>query len=119
MRSRIAGYYTLSAFSVELQSVPEDMARKLPRYPSIPSLLIGRLARDHSFPGLGSLLLADALRQCVQQSDQIGASLIVVDAIDDRARSFYQKYGFVPIESYSNRLILPMKTALAVVKASS
>jgi len=116
---RIAGYYTLSAFSVELQSVPEEMARKLPRYPSIPSLLIGRLARDLAFPGLGQVLLADALRRCVCQSDQIGASLIVVEAKDSRARHFYEKHGFLSVESCPNRLILPMKTAIDAAKATS
>lgn len=115
---RIAGYYTLSAFSTELDSLPEAVAKHLARYSSVPSLRIGRLARDLSFPGLGSFLLADALARCVRQSDEIGAALIVVDAKDDRAKRFYEKHGFVSLAAAPSRLVLPMRTAVAAVVAS-
>lgn len=57
----IVGYYTLSAFTVEVAELPEEMQKKLPRYPRLPATLLGRLARDERFPGTGSLLLMDAL----------------------------------------------------------
>lgn len=113
--TRIAGFYTLSAFSVELDSVPESAAKGFARYPVVPSILIGRLARSTSFPGLGATLLMDAITRCVRQSDEIGASLIVVDAKDERARAFYKKHGFLGLMSAPMRLILPMKTAAAAV----
>jgi len=109
--TRIAGFYTLSAFSVELDAVPDSTAKLLSRYPSVPSILIGRLARDTAFPGVGSTLLMDAITRCVRQSDEIGASLIVVDAKDERARAFYEKHGFLRLISAPMRLVLPMKTA--------
>jgi GNAT superfamily N-acetyltransferase len=113
--ARIAGFYSLSAFSVELDAVPESAARGLARYPVVLSILIGRLARNASFPGLGATLLMDAITRCVRQSDEIGASLIVVDAKDERARAFYEKHGFVSLTSAPMRLVLPMKTAAVAV----
>jgi len=57
----IAGYYTLSSFSVEVGELPESLHRTLPRYPRLPATLLGRLGRDARFPGTGYLLLMDAL----------------------------------------------------------
>jgi len=113
--TRITGFYTLSAFSVELDSVPESAAKGLARYPVVPSILIGRLARSTSFPGLGAALLTDAITRCVRQADAIGASLIVVDAKDERAGAFYKKHGFLSLTSAPMRLVLPMKTAAMAV----
>jgi GNAT superfamily N-acetyltransferase len=108
---RIAGYYTLSAFSIELDSLPAAATKHLARYSSVPSLLIGRLARDRSFPGMGSVLLADAVTRCARQSDEIGAALIVVEAKNEQAKRFYEKHGFTSLEAFPSRLVLPMRTA--------
>lgn len=108
---RIAGYYTLSAFSVELDSLPAAVTKHLARYSSVPSLLIGRLARDRSFPGVGSVLLADAVTRCARQSDEIGAALIVVEAKNEQANHFYEKHGFTSLEVFPSRLVLAMRTA--------
>ena len=81
------------------------------RYSSVPSLLIGRLARDRSFPGLGSVLLADAVTRCARQSDEIGAALIVAEAKNEQAKHFYQKDGFTSLEVFPSRLVLAMRTA--------
>lgn len=113
---RIAGYYTLSAFSVELDSLPAAVTKHLARYSSVPSLLIGRLARDRAFPGMGSVLLADAVARCARQSDEIGAALIVVEAKNDEAKRFYEKHGFTALETFPSRLVLPMRTAASASK---
>lgn len=110
-QDRIAGYYTLSAFSTQLDSLPAAITKHLARYSSVPSLLIGRLARDQSFPGIGSLLLADALARCARQSDEIGAALIVVEAKNGQAKKFYEKHGFTALDAFPSRLVLPMRTA--------
>lgn len=108
---RIAGFYTLCATSVELSGIPEEITKRLPRYPQVPGTLIGRLARDENFRGIGSLLLADALSRCVRAADEIAATLIVVDAKDDAAAAFYQKFGFALLPKLKSRLFLPMATA--------
>lgn len=108
--SVVAGYYTLSAASIGVEDLPEDFARKLPRYPFLPATLVGRLARDERFPGTGKLLLKDTLQRAFHQSGQIAAAVVLVDAKDDRARRFYEAFGFHSLRSHVNRLYLPMQT---------
>lgn len=112
----ILGYYTLSAFGIEPGELPPAVARKLPAHSLLPATLIGRLAVDgrHRGQGLGELLLVDALKRALTQSEQIGATSVVVDAIDDRAARFYEHFGFMAFPSRRHRLFLPMKTIAAL-----
>mgnify|MGYP001412474140 CR=1 FL=1 len=109
----IAGYYTLSNFSIDLTEIPDEQIRRLPRHPEIPAALIGRLAVATAYQGrgLGRDLLMDALVQIIDKSDSIGIYAVVVDAIDDRAAAFYEKYGFIRFPSRPDRLFLPIETA--------
>lgn len=108
----IAGYYTLSQFSVRLEDVPPDVASRLAKYPDVPATLIGRLAVDDKYrgQGLGEKLLVDALQRCFVHSSEIASFAVVVDAKDGQAKSFYQKYGFRELPGVPNRLFLPMET---------
>jgi GNAT superfamily N-acetyltransferase len=108
---KIAGYFTLCAFAVSPSSIPEAARKYLPRYPAVSATLIGRLAVDKNFQGrgLGSMLLASALRTAYENADVVGSSMVVVDAIDERAAGFYQAHGFIRLPD-SMRLILPMRT---------
>lgn len=114
----IAGYYTLSAYSVSLDKIPEEIGRKLARMPEIPTTLIGRLARSNAFRshGLGEILLMDALKRSLANSEQVASWAVIVDAKDVNAANFYKKYGFIEIPGTPNRLFLPMTT---IAKASS
>lgn len=107
----ILGFYTLSTSTIELSSLPESQARKLPKHP-LPAALLGRLAvsRSQQGTGLGRLLLANAIRRTLAVSDQIGIFALLVDAIDEDARGFYQRYGFVSLQSQWQRLFLPLKS---------
>ena len=78
--TRVAGFYSLSATSVLLSDLPIDFARKLPRYPVVPAILLGRLARDVKFPGLGETLLLDALHRAWTNASKIAAAAVIVDA---------------------------------------
>ncbi len=108
--NRIAGFYTLAASSIELTSVPESLRKRLARYPHVPAILIGRLAREAAFPGIGKLLLLDALQRSVLHSDEIGAAAVIGDAKDERAAAFYSRFGFMPILDNLRRMFLLMKT---------
>jgi hypothetical protein len=108
---RVIGFYTLCATSVLLSELPEELTKKLPRYPEIPAILVGRLARDIHFPGVGGLLLLDAIARCVRVASDIAASLIVVDSKSDAATRFYEKFGFLSLPKLDGRLFLPMQTA--------
>ena len=85
VNAKIAGFYTLSSHGIPLTDLAQDIARKLPRYPSVPAVLIGWLGQDISFRGqhVGSLLLADAITRLAALP--IGVHAICADAIDDTA----------------------------------
>lgn len=106
---RIAGYYTLSAASIELTQLPEALRKKLPRYDQLGAILVGRLARDTAFASerIGEKLLLSAMLRSYRESKQIGAVAVVVDAKDEAAAGFYQRFGFRPLEG--SRFYLPMK----------
>jgi predicted GNAT family N-acyltransferase len=78
----------------------------------LPATLLGRLARSQQFKGrgLGELLLIGALKRALEHSRNIASVAVVVDAIDENARAFYRRYGFIDIPNRPNRLFLPMKT---------
>ena len=106
----VAGFFTLSAGSVNCADLPEMLSRKLPRYP-VPVALLGRLAVALSFQGqgLGSILLEDACRKVVQASQVLAVVGLIVDAKDAEAASFYRHFGFVPLPGFPDRLLLPAK----------
>src|ERR1035437_5279678 len=96
----IQGYYTLSNNSIPLGAVPEGYKNQLPdSYHSMPTTLLGRLAIDERFKGLGicRMLLIDALHRSYEISKSIGLFAVVVDPLDERVESFYKKYGFILI----------------------
>ena len=104
----IAGYYTLSNYTVELGELPGELTKQLPRYPRLPATLIGRLARDERFPGIGELLLMDAILRAYSQTKASGSIAIVAEAKDDAALRFYSKHGFLRLGVEPNRVYLPM-----------
>jgi GNAT superfamily N-acetyltransferase len=116
--SLLCGYYTLSAFSIELAALPSDIAKQLPRYPVVPATLLGRLAVDSRFHGLklGAFLLMDALQRAYQQADHIASAAVVVDAIDDEARRFYLHFDFLTFPEHQDRLFLPMRTIVELFR---
>lgn len=108
----VAGYYTLSQFSVELDAVPDAVAKRLPKYPHVPATLLGRLAVSGEFrgQGLGEHLLMDALSRSLETSRKVPSAAVIVDAKDENSAEFYRKYGFLDLPRIANRLFLPMKT---------
>lgn len=114
----ILGYYTLSSFAVETCDLPAEMQKKLPRYPLTPATLLGRLARDQNSPGIGSELLADALKRVLQHSVQIASAAVVVEAKNEAALHFYRKNGFLELASSPRRLVLSMGTIAAAQRST-
>jgi predicted N-acetyltransferase YhbS len=108
----IAGYYTLSAASVALDALSPQVVKKLPRYPVVPAALLGRLAVaiSHQGIGLGGVLVADALKRTARA--EMGVFAMIVDAKDESAQRFYERYGFTLLTGEARRLILPIDAAL-------
>lgn len=107
---RIVGYYTLASASLLLSDLPVSLGKKLPRYPSVPAVRMGRLAVDQEFRGrgLGGALLADALDRVIRS--EIAACALVVDAKDESAATFYRHHGFIPLPDSALTLFLPLAT---------
>lgn len=104
----IAGYYTLSQTAVNVGEWPVEAVRKLPKYPLIPSTLLGRLAMDRrqQGKGYGRFLLADALFMAV--SSKIASFAVVVDAKDENTRRFDERESFLPFPDQPLKLFRPM-----------
>lgn len=109
---RIAGYYTLASASLLLADLPATTAKKLPRYPTVPAVRMGRLAVDQAFKGrgLGGALLADALARAARS--EIAAYALMVDAKDKAAEAFYRHHGFIVLPDSTLTLFLPLATAV-------
>src|SRR5437879_2351777 len=108
-QERVLGYYALSSHRVRFEALSEDQAKGLPKI-DVPVVLLGRLAVDQSVQGkgLGAFLLIDALRRALQVSTEVGIRAVEVDELDEGARSFYLRYGFVPLLDDPYHLYLPM-----------
>lgn len=113
---RVAGYYTLASASILLTDLAENLAKKLPRYPHVPAVRMGRLAVDQNFKGegLGAALLADALRRA--STAEIAAYALVVDAKDDSAAQFYLHHGFHAAADNPLFLYLPLATVKGLIE---
>ncbi len=107
---QILGFYTISSIGIFPGELPEDLTKKLPRYPVLPGILLGRLAVDKYFRGnkIGSFLLLDALKRSIAVSHQIGIAAVIVDAKDEVAVDFHKHLGFVFVFDESRRLFLPL-----------
>lgn len=107
---RIAGYYTLASGSVLLSDLPMALSKRLPRYPTVPAIRMGRLAVDNEFKGmgLGGALLADALTRSMRS--EIAAYALLVDAKDAVAAAFYKHHGLLELPSQPLKLFLPLAT---------
>ena len=104
----VAGYYTLSTASIQPTELLPEIVRKLPRYPTLGALLIGRLAVDERYQGqrLGGVLLMDALRRSLALHQQLGFVAVIVDAKNEQARRFYEHHGFQRLGADERRMFI-------------
>jgi GNAT superfamily N-acetyltransferase len=105
---------------IEFDVIPQKYKKGLPRYP-VPAMLIAKLAVDKSMQGtgLGKKLLMQCFRKAINLSSEVGVFAVTVDAINEQAREFYLKFGFIPLEDKVFSLFIPMKTILTVFEQSS
>lgn len=106
----VVGYYSISAGSVSVEETPARISKRLARHP-IPVILLARLAvdKDEKGTGLGKALLKDALGRIAQAADIVGARAVLVHAIDEQARKFYEHFDFEPSPIHELQLMLLMK----------
>ena len=107
--SKILGFYTLSAAQVGVQQLSDVERKKLPRYP-VPCFRMGRLARsiESLGTGLGEVLMGCAVDRCLHARSLVGAYALPVEAKGEKAKSFYERYGFIPCVDAPMTLYLPL-----------
>lgn len=113
----VYGYYTLSASSISRHVFPDNLKNKLPpSYHDLPTVLLGRLAIDERLQGqgFGAVLLMDALSRVARIATELGTLALLVDPIDDAAKAFYGRFGFIHLPG-SGKMMLPMQTIQRLV----
>ena len=112
------GYFAIAPHTVRREGLPRSVARGSPDV--IPGFLLARLAVAESSQGkgIGGRLVVEALRTTLEAIRIGGGRVIVVDAIDDHAHSFYEHFGFRPISETGGRLVMKASTAAASVGVS-
>lgn len=92
---RVVGYHAIAAASIEHVDATDRARKGMPRHP-IPALLLARLAVDKSVAGrgLGAFLLRDAMLRAVSASDDLGIRILLAHALNEKARTFYLRFGF-------------------------
>ncbi len=113
----VLGFYTLSASSILLPDIPEDVRKKMPRYPAAPAVLLGRLAVSLESQGrhIGTLLLVDALTRACRTD--LAWAIFCVEAKNQRVAAFYEKMMFQPFQDRPQSLWMHRKQAEAIVNA--
>src|SRR5207244_3420193 len=114
--NRVLGYFSIAAAVEQRIALPSAKLRRgMPE--QVPLLLIGRLAVDGAWRcrGLGSALLADALRRCLAASEIAGVRGVVAHAIDEAALSFYEHHGFVRSPLGERLMLMPIESVRALV----
>lgn len=109
--TEIAGFYSICMAQISHISFPEKEQKRLPRYP-IPAMRLSQLAVDQSAQGqgLGKIMLAKVLDTAIELAETVGIYAVVVDAIDESAKAFYLKYGFVAFVDQPMTLFLPIRS---------
>ena len=105
---QIVGYYTLSSAQLDAAQLSVEDRAGLPRYP-VPCIRMGRLAcrSDRQGEGIGKLLVGRAVTRCMEARTQVAAYGLLVDAKDDQAAAFYERYGFKVCTGNRLTLYLP------------
>lgn len=108
---QVLGYYTLASSAILYGDLPLKLAKKLPKH-QVPVILLGRLAVDLSLrgQGIGRILLKNALERCILFSSQVGIYAVIVDALNENAKNFYQQFGFAQLENNEMRLFILLAT---------
>ena len=109
--AQIAAYYTLAAASILLSELSAEETKRLPRYPALPAVRIGRLAVDEAYRGLGlgAAMLMNAVHRTL--ADSAAAYTLLVDAKNEEAVAFYRHPGFRTLAGQPRMLYLPLATA--------
>lgn len=118
--SQIIGFYGINMHAIDVKDMPPAYAKKVGRHGMLPAAFIAMIGVDQNYQGkgIGSVLVADALKRIARASEEIGASVIVLDVFDDndpeavtRRKTYYEDFGFLPLPDQPLRLFMSTATA--------
>lgn len=109
--SDIEVFYSLSSLSIDAGDLTEVAAKGLPQKRPVPCTLLGQFAVHEKWrgQGVGGWLLGHILHEVLDHAERVGSFALIVDAVDDDARSYWLYCGFIPFPDSPDRLFLPMK----------
>ena len=119
---QVLGYYAINAHAIEADALPVKFTRNAPRHGGVGAAYVSMFGVDKSVQGqgLGTLLIADALKRIALVSDELGIFAVVLDVLADdgaaaieRRQAFYRRLGFVALPSQPLRMFLPVATIRA------
>ena len=111
----ILGYFTLSNSGVSLASLPKEYKKHFPNYPSIGTVLLGRMARNHnkSFPGFGEIILKEAIKKSLERGSFVALEVV---AKNEFLVSYYISFGFIRFLDDAAHLFLPRATMKKLIQ---
>jgi ribosomal protein S18 acetylase RimI-like enzyme len=114
----ILGFFTLALCEVVADKLPAGLVKKYPQH-NLPAVRLARLAVSRKQQGkkFGELLLSEAVHRTVLIAEQAGVIGLFVDAKNNSARSFYERYGFASLPNQPYHLFLPIKTIQSLTSA--
>ena len=117
--SKILGFYTICAYSVKITTFPSEIIKKMPRYPCVPALLLGRLAVSKEMQGkhIGSLLVYDAMKR-VCRSD-LAWAFMIIDAKNTNLCSFYERLMFARFSENSGKMWINIKQVKKILASKT
>jgi GNAT superfamily N-acetyltransferase len=117
--ARIRGFYSISPGAIEFARVPQRLTKALGRY-EVPVFRMGRLAVDRAAQGrgLGGDLLLAAGARALAVAAEVGGVALAIDAKDERAARWYQRFGAQPLLDDPFKLILPLATVAEAIRVA-
>jgi len=117
----VVGFYSLATHAVAYDAAPHELVKGVPRYDAVPAVRLARLAihEDDQGRGLGTRLLATAVHDVLAAAEHVGIVLMTVDALDEAAAAFCERFGFVRLETARTRPALAARTKDLQITISS
>jgi len=115
----IIGFFTLTVCELHAEELPNPYAKKYPRI--VPAAKLARLAvkKDRQRQNLGKLMMTEAMQRIINVSQQVGIIGFLVDAKDEAAKCYYQRYGFIEFPKQPLQLFLPINTLKSAFEQAS
>jgi GNAT superfamily N-acetyltransferase len=105
--NEVIGYYAVNSHAIDVGTLHEKERKKLP-YPTVPAIYVSVVGvhSQHQGKGLGTRVMGHAFQRCLDVADKIGAYVVVLDALNERAAKFYRELGFIDLPNHELRMIM-------------